>query len=198
MNIESKIGVYDYNGVEQEFTFKTGLTAYEKMNFIKYVSDFVVNDKDYFSIVRDLFFDYMIIKNFTNIDLSDIEDSQDVVNAVEEFVTNTQIAEIVKLNMVDGLLDELNKSVDDNIEYRTGVHKSKLPESLSNLIDTINHGIKGIDTATLMEVASNLNDISGNLTVDNIVDAYVKRSASNEKDDNVVNISEKIKDKEND
>ena len=76
--------------------------------------------------------------------------------------------------MADGLLQSLNKAVDDNISYRTGVQRNSLSDALSNLLVTFNKKINDIDTDSLMEVAQKLNNMTGDLSADSILEAYQK------------------------
>jgi len=171
MNIEVKDGVYTFKGVDTKFSFRTNLSAVKKISFVNSVTDYIVGD-NYNSVIHDLMFDFEIIEIFTDVDLTEIRESSDSLSKIEEFLSETKVVDIVKANMADGLLQELNRAVDDNISYRTGVQCNHLTNALSNLIETIDKKIKGIDTDSLMEVAQKLNDMNGDLTPDSILEAY--------------------------
>lgn len=166
-----KTGVYTYNGVDETFTFYTTLRAVDKLNFINLVTNVLVGD-NYYSIIRDLIFDFEIIAVMTDIDVSNIRNAEDAVSAIEDFLESTNIVEIVKANAEDGLIEELNKAVDDNIEYRTGMHKNLIAESLSNLLNILERKVSDIDTDSMMNMAQAISGISGELTVDKFIEAY--------------------------
>lgn len=172
MNRYVKMGVYNKNGEENIFNYYVTLRAVDKIKFINYVTNTLVGD-NYNSVIRNLIFDYAIIDIFTDIDTSDIDNSIDPINDIEDLLDETNIVDIVKANTPE-LIDELNKAVDDNIAYRTGIHKNPIAESLSNLLNTINAKVSGIDTEKMMEMAEILSNVSGELTADKAIDAYFK------------------------
>lgn len=172
MNIEVKNGIYTFNGIDVGFSFYTNLSAVNKVNFVNTVTNYIV-DENYNAIIRDLMFDFEIVDTFTDVDLTEIRESVDTLSKIEEFLSETKIVDIVKENMVDGLLQALNKAVDDNISYRTGVQRNSLSDALFNLMETFNKKINDIDIDSLMKVAQKLNNMTGDLSVDSILEAYV-------------------------
>lgn len=188
MNFEVKTGTYNFKGTEMSFNYYTDLSAVDKMRFVNSVTDIIVGD-NYNSIIKDLIFDFEIIDIFTDIDLSEIRDSSDNINLIEEFVKETLVVDIVKANSKDFIIDELKQAVDDNIEYKTGVHSNSFTTSLSHLLKTIESKIVGIDTQGMMEMAQKINSISGELTADKILDAYSKTDMFKQKQ---AEIAEKI------
>ena len=154
------------------------------MLFVNSVTGLLVGD-NYNSVIRDLAFDYNVISIFTDVDISKVTDEnnaiQDTLSAMEELVYETNIVEIVKANAVVGIIDELNKAVDDNIEYRTGIHKNPIAESLSNLLNTIESKVSDIDTDNMMKMAQAISGMSGELTVDKMLEAYSKSDIFKEK-----------------
>lgn len=184
MNMTIRSGVYTYNGEEHSFNFYTFLNAYNRMLFVNSVTDLLVGD-NYNSVIRDLVFDYNVISVFTDVDTSKVTDennaTQDTLSAMEELVYETNIVEIVKKNVIIGVIDELNKAVDDNIEYRTGIHENPIADSLSHLLNTIDGKISGIDTESMMKMAQVISNMSGELTADKMLDAYSKSDIFKEK-----------------
>lgn len=166
-----KTGVYTYNGEEHTFNFYTSLRAVDKLKFVKGVSNSIIED-DYNSVIRHLIFDFMIINTFTDVDISEIENAADSISKIEDFLLETNIVEIVKANAEIGLIEELNNAVDDNIEYRTGIHKNPLTESLSRLLNTIEKKVSGVDTDGMMKMAEVIGSMTGELTPEKIVEAY--------------------------
>lgn len=174
MNNETKAGVYTFDGEDTPFAFYTSLSAYRKAQFVNSVSDILVGD-NYNYVIRDLAFDFCIVAIFTDIDTSDVQDADDGITAMEEFVDKFKpVVDIVKANSVDGVLDELHKAIDLNIEYRTGIHINPISSSLATLIDTVERKIDGIDLDGIMDLAQSMSGISDELTADKLLDAYAK------------------------
>jgi hypothetical protein len=174
-------GVCIRNG-EEEFVFeyKTDLSIKEKDIFVMSVCDTIIGS-DYHSLLKDLIFDFQIIASFTDINLSEIKDTDDTITWVESFVNETNIVDIVKPNLKYGLLDELKEAIDANIEYRTGIHKNILHEALSDLIKTLESKINGIDTESMMNMAGVLAGMGTELTTDNLVQSYINSGALSDK-----------------
>jgi len=116
----------------------------------------------------------MIIAVFTDVNTLEIEDAPDSINRIEDFLADTNVVEIVKANVESGLIEELSNAVDDNIEYRTGIHKNPLAESLSSLLNTVNQKMSGIDTDGIMKMADVIGKMTGKLTPEKMVEAYAK------------------------
>lgn len=165
-------GIYTYNGESFEFAYKTDLTIKEKDAFVINICNTIIDD-DYHLLLKDLIFNFQIINIFTDIDLSEIKNTDDTITWVENFVNNTNIIDIVKPNLKDGLLDELKNAIDTNIEYRTGIHKNVLNEALSSLIKTLESKIEGVDTKAMMDMANALSGLNGELTTDNLIQSYI-------------------------
>ena len=174
-----KTGVYTYNGVEETFTFYTTLRAIDKINFINLATNVLVDD-NYYSIIRDLIFDFEIVDVMTDVDVSDVRNANDAISAIEDFLDETNIVDIVKANAPE-LIEELNKAVDDNIEYHTGIHKNPIAESLSHLLNTIDKKVSDIDTDSMMNMAQAISGISGELTADKFIEAYANSDMFKEK-----------------
>ena len=174
-----KTGTYFYNEESYDFNFATDLSAYSKMMFVNYVVNSLVDEDRYDSIVRDLIFDFGLVGILTDIDTSfinQVDNKGKVISPIipiEQFLEETSVVDIVKANMVDGLLDELNKAVDKSIEYRTGIHPSPLNDALANLINTLEKKINEFDMSSAMEMAQKFAGMTGDLNVDSIVNAYI-------------------------
>lgn len=174
MNRIAKTGVYTKNGEEYNFNFYTSLRARDKLKFVNFVVNTLIDDNHYNSIIKPLIFDFAIIEIFTDIDTSDIQDSNDSISLIEELLDETNIVEIVKANVDRDLINELNNAVNLNIEYRTGIHRNSLSESLSRLLDTLENKVSEIDTSSMFDMAQVISNMSGELTVDKMLEAYVK------------------------
>lgn len=174
-----KIGTYFHNDKSYNFNFATDLSAYRKMMFVNYVVNSIVGDDRYDYIVRDLIFDFSLVYIATDIDTSFVRQTDDEGNPInpiifiEQFLEETSVVDIVKENMKDGLLDELNKAVDKLIEYRTGVHSSPLNEALASLVSALEKKVNGFDMGSAMDMAQKFAGMIGELTPESVVKAYI-------------------------
>lgn len=173
-------GIYTRNGEEFVFKYKTDLSIKEKDIFVMNVCDTIIGS-DYHSLLKDLIIDFQIVSIFTDIDLSGIKDTDDTIDWVESFIKETNVVDIVKPNLKNGLLDEIEKAIDVNIEYRTGIHKNILHEAVSGLIKTLEEKIEGVDTKAMMDMANALSGLNGELTIDNLVQSYIDSGILNDK-----------------
>lgn len=176
---ENKNGVFTYKDESYEFGFKTSLSAYEKMLFVKTVVSNLVDGNGYDSIIRDLIFDFTIVELFTNVDTSFInmkdDDGNDInpIVIVEHFLEESNIVDIVKANMVSGLIDELNRAVDLDIQYLTGIHPNPINEALASLLSTIENKVNEVDLDSMMDMAKKFSAMTEDFTLENAVNAYM-------------------------
>ena len=166
-----KTGAYTYKNESIPFNFYTELRAVDKIKFTNAVCDTLI-DTNYYSVIRDLVFDFQIVNVFTDIVVPELQDSPSPISIIEEFLDDTNIVEIVKANVDKKLIAELEKAVDENIEYRTGIHKNTLEDALTSLLHTVEQKINDVDTEGMMEMAMKLNSISDELTPERILQAY--------------------------
>lgn len=166
-----KTGAYIYKNESIPFNFYTELRAVDKIKFINAVCDTLI-DTNYYSVIRDLVFDFQIVNVFTDVVVPELQDSPSPISIIEEFLDDTNIVEIVKANVDKKLIAELEKAVDENIEYRTGIHKNTLEDALTSLLYTVEQKINDVDTEGMMEMAMKLNSISDELTPERILQAY--------------------------
>ena len=166
-----KTGAYTYKNESVPFNFYTELRAVDKIKFINAVCDTLI-DTNYYSVIRDLVFNFQIVNVFTDVVVPELQDSPSPISIIEEFLDDTNIVEIVKTNVDKKLIAELEKAVDENIEYRTGIHKNTLEDALTSLLHTVEQKINDVDTEGMMEMAMKLNSISDELTPERILQAY--------------------------
>lgn len=171
MNEYVKSGTYVRGDVEFPFNYNTSLSASQKVSFVKNVIDVAVGD-NYYDFLVDLMFDFEIIDKFTDVDLFDVSESLDQLSAIESFLKDTDIVEVVLNDIEPGLIDELRTSVDRCVEYRTGVHENAIEIAVASLVNTIDEKIAGFDFDGLMSAANALSGISGELTAEKLLDAY--------------------------
>ena len=166
-----KTGAYTYKNESVPFNFYTELRAVDKIKFINAVCDTLI-DTNYYSVIRDLVFDFQIVNVFTDVVVPEFQDSPSPISIIEEFLDDTNVVEIVKANVDKKLIAELEKAVDENIEYRTGIHKNTLEDALTSLLHTVEQKINDVDTEGMMEMAMKLNSISDELTPERMLQAY--------------------------
>ena len=195
MMSEMKQGTYTYNEDNLAFEFYTDLPISKKLVFVNSVVDTIVSDDSYNSVIRDLMFDYMVVKVFTDVDMSFIQvkdehgDEITDIDLLEDFLLETNIVDIVKANAFPTLFEELNKAVDKAIEFKTGIHPSPLSEALSNLVNTLERKLDSLDMSKAMEMANKLSGMTEELTTENLVKAYLQADTQKE------NLGEKPKTK---
>lgn len=157
---EARTGVYTRNAgneeIQKEFNFYTDLNANNKIRFVRGVVDSIVESNYYDSIVLDMIIDFQIINVFTDVNIDGIAD----IELIEDFIEETNILDIVKPNIKEGLLEELVDSIKKNIEYRTGIHYSYLGETITKFVKEISKSLNGIDLTSLLDTINSLNNIS--------------------------------------
>lgn len=168
-----KTGAYFYNDESYNFNFYTDLSVANKAKFVNSVTSLVVNENHYNSVIRDLIFDFYIVDIMTDVNTEELKDSLTFLNDVEDFLFSTNIVEIVKANAFPTLFDELNNAVDKSIQYLTGIHPSPLSDALASLVSTLEKKINEVDLNSMMDMAQKFSDMTGKLTPDSIVDAYM-------------------------
>jgi hypothetical protein len=193
---EMKTGAFTYNNEPYNFEFKTSLSAYEKQVFVKTVVDNLVSENSYDVVIKDLVFDFAIIELFTNIDTSFInmkdDDGDDIpqIILVEHFLENTNVADIVKEGMEFGLLENLNRAVELNIQYLTGIRSNPLSEAVAKLVSTIEKKVNDVDLSAAMDMMQKFANMNDDFTVENIVNAYMNSDVHK---DNLAQIAESKK-----
>ena len=196
MKNEMKNGVYTKGEKTFEFSFITDLSASKKMDFVNSVVGYVVTTSDYNFVIKDIIFDFEIIHKFTNYNISDIKEADDTLGAIEELLETTNIVEIVKSNMVDGLYEELVKAVDLDIQYKTGIRNNDILNSVERILDTIEEKVKDIDTKGLDEFVKVFNGVLGELTPDKLLEAFAKSNMykpANDRKKQYTNKNQKLK-----
>lgn len=169
----NKFGVYTRGEDELAFNFNTSLSASKKASFVNNVVDVVVGD-NYYDFMTNIMFDFEIINKFTDVDLFEIQESNNQLDTIENFLNETNIVEIVKENAEPGLIYELRNSVEKCIEYKTGIHRNVLDEALSDLVKSFENMISNIDMNEMIDVGKMLGGISGELTPKKILEAYAE------------------------
>ena len=174
-----KIGTYFHNDEACNFNFATDLSAYDKTLFVRTVVDTLIDETTYDSIIRDMIFDFSIVMWFTDIDTSFTKATDDDGNEIpaliliEQFLEETNVVDIVKVNMEAGLLEQLNSAVNKSIEYRTGIHPSPIADSFASLLSTLEKKANEFDMRSMMEMAQKFANMASEFSLDNVVNAYM-------------------------
>lgn len=198
MEMKMKTGTYIYNNESYNFGFRTTLSSAEKLHFVNSVVSILVDDDHYNSVIRDLIFDYYIIKIFTTVNTEELDNSNTFLNDVEDFLLSTNIAEVVKANSSSALFGELNSAVDKSIQYLTGIHHNPLNEAVASLLSTLEKKISEVDLDSMMSMAQKFAGMTGEFTPESFVNAYMNSDTHKK---NLTEIAEakknKIEDKQN-
>lgn len=178
MSKNTMSATFTRNGEEFDFNFYTVLSAKDKIRFVRTVTDLLVGE-NYDSIVRGMMFDFTIISIFTDIDISEITNpnNQNSIGMIEDLVYGTNIVETVKNNIESDLITNLNRAVDENIAFRTGVQRNVVADAIEGLLNTLETKISGLDIEGMMQAVKILNKSSGELTPNNLMKAYVESDA---------------------
>lgn len=179
MSDNVKTGVYVQNEDEFKVDIKTTISASDKALFVKIATSLLFDeDENYYSILKDMAFDFALVATFTNIHTDYILESDDVYKEIEDLLEDTNIADIIIANAGVELINDLKKSVDENIEYRTGIHKNMVMDGLGKLLDTLDNKISNFnfelndnDAANILETLTN---VSSSVNMDNIIEAFSK------------------------
>ena len=196
---ETRQGTYIYGEEDYAFEFYTDLTISDKLTFVNSVVDVVVDEDYYNSIIKDLMFDYMVVKVFTNVDTSFLvtvdEDGNTItnINLLEDFLYETNIVDIVRANASFTLFDELNNAIDKSIQYKTGIQPNPLNNALSNLLSTLERKIDTFDMDKAMEMANKFSGMTEDFTPENIVKAYLETDTHKENLEEIAKVKPKTK-----
>lgn len=164
--------VYVSNGEEIEFNYYANPHMDKKISFVKSVVDTVVNDECYYSMLKDMVFDFFLVEFFSDIEVEVPE--QGGIDYVEEFLANNNAPTVIKLGMDFDVLQELYDCVDKGIEYKTGIHPSPIADSIAKLLDTVEKKFADIDVVAMTEMAKVFGKLQGDITPDKMLDAYAK------------------------
>lgn len=189
---EKMMGVYTKGEENFNFNFYTELSTTKKVEFVNTVVGLVLVEDNYNFIIRNLVTDFAILDVFTDIDTEPLWKSSQFIEDVENFLEETNIIDVVKANVDVELFEELNKAIDLNLEYKTGIHPSPLNEALTSLVNTLERKMEEFDMSGAMEMMQAFNGISGDLTPENIVKAYMDTSIAKK---NAIEVEESKKNK---
>lgn len=186
------------DGEELEYSYWTDISALNKSMLVRTVVELVVNDGFYDGLLRDVFFKQAIIAAFTDVEMGvpDENSTSKMINTstiekVESFVEQSGIAETVMANMKPGVLSSIIKSIDENIEYKTGVQQHGLEKSLTELIERLTEKVNAMDVGSLNDVLGKVAAMQGDFTPEKVLDAYMSTDMFKENAAKRVEISKK-------
>lgn len=162
-------GIYMYKENELSFNFNTSLSAEQKIQFVNIVANIVAGE-NYYDFLTDIVFDFALVTNLTDIDLSEVDD----LNSIEDFLNDTNIVDVIRENVDYEFINSLRYSVDRCIEYKTGIHRNIVEEYFGSLIKTFENMISNVDMNEIVNVGKMLSGASNELTADKILEAYRK------------------------
>lgn len=192
MNAMVMNDVYTRNGEEIEFNYYTDLPMSKKVAFVNAVADTVVGDNYYYPMLKDMIFDFHLVNFFSDIDMGiDYDDVDRLLDEVETFLSETNAADVIKVNINIDVLMELVDSVDKAIEYKTGIHPSPIADALASLLDTVEKKFSGIDVNSMTGMAKVFGKLQGDITPEKMLEAYAKSDIFKKQHEDVVAAQEK-------
>lgn len=163
---------YISNGEEIEFSYYANPSMSKKFSFVRSVVDVVCGDDYYFPMIRNMIFDFYLIKFFSDIVV--YSEDKDSIDYVEEFLANNNAATIIKLGIDSDVLQELYENVDKMIEYKTGIHPSPIENVISKILDTLEQKFANIDVNAMTGMANVFGKLQGDITPEKMLEAYAK------------------------
>lgn len=181
------IGKYFDNRLDKEveFEYTIALTLKQKTTFVNNVLEVLFQNDYCYSIIKNEIINIMIIDSFTNIFKTD-EDFDYSLNKIEEFLSNTNVLDVLRKEIPSELIKELTDVIDRNIAYKTGVNENDLSTVLSSLLKTIEDKISDFDVNELTTTLKEFSKITDGLSQEKILDLYTKTDAYKENYENVV------------
>lgn len=177
-NIEVYEGTYYDNRLERtvDFEYTTELTAQQKVNFVNNVLEVIFSNDYCYSIIKDEIIDIMLIDTFTNILKTD-EDFDYKLNAIDDFLNNTNVVNIIRKNINPYLYEELVNAIDENISYKTGIDRNGISTAFSSLLKTIEETVSAFDVDELTNALKEFGSLTDNLSEEKIMELYTKTDA---------------------
>lgn len=194
MNAMIMNNVYTRNGNEIKFNYYTDLPMSKKIAFVSSVADTVVGDDYYYPMLKDMVFDFHLINFFSDVDTgidyneddAGEDDSGEIVDAIEQFLSETNVADVLKLSINFDVLTELVDSVNKAIEYKTGIHPSPIADGIASLLNTVEKKFAGIDVDSMTGMANVFSKLRGDITPEKMLEAYAKSDIFKKQHDEVV------------
>lgn len=161
---------------EIDFKYRTELTLQQKVSFANFVLGVIFDDDYCFSIIKNEVFDIALIYMFTDV-LQYEEDFTFSLNNIEEMLNTTNVIEILKKEIDNDLIKDLNEVIDINIAYKTGVNVNSISTSFSSLLKTIENKVSDFDVDEFSNTLKKFGDITNGMSPDKIMELYTKTDA---------------------
>ena len=161
---------------EIDFKYRTELTLQQKVSFVNFVLGVIFDDDYCFSIIKNEVFDIALIYMFTDV-LQYDEDFTFSLNNIEEMLNTTNVIEILKKEIDNDLIKDLNEVIDINIAYKTGVNVNSISTSFSSLLKTIENKVSDFDVDEFSNTLKKFGDITNGMSPDKIMELYTKTDA---------------------
>ena len=161
---------------EIDFKYRTELTLQQKVSFVNFVLGVIFDDDYCFSIIKNEVFDIALIYMFTDV-LKYDEDFTFSLNNIEEMLNTTNVIEILKKEIDNDLIKDLNEVIDMNIAYKTGVNVNSISTSFSSLLKTIENKVSDFDVDEFSNTLKKFGNITNGMSPDKIMELYTKTDA---------------------
>ena len=161
---------------EIDFKYRTELTLQQKVSFVNFVLGVIFDDDYCFSIIKNEVFDIALIYMFTDV-LKYEEDFTFSLNNIEEMLNTTNVIGILKKEIDNDLINDLNEVIDINIAYKTGVNVNSISTSFSSLLKTIENKVSDFDVDEFSNTLKKFGDITNGMSPDKIIELYTKTDA---------------------
>lgn len=192
MNMDKNIetAVYVRDGKEIEFSYYIDVPMSAKLAFVNSVVGVVVGDDYYYPMLKDMIFDYQLIELFaSDVNASDevsTDDSYAIIDNIEVFLADTNIADVLKINLDIDLLMELYDAVDKAIEYKTGIHPSPIADGVASILKIAENKLRDFDMDSMTGMAKTFAKMQGDITPDKMLEAYAKSDIFKKQHEDVV------------
>ena len=161
---------------EIDFKYRTELTLQQKVSFVNFVLGVIFDDDYCFSIIKNEVFDIALIYMFTDVFQYD-EDFTFSLNNIDEMLNTTNVIDILKKEIDNDLIKDLNEVIDINIAYKTGVNVNSISTSFSSLLKTIENKVSDFDVDEFSNTLKKFGDITNGMSPDKIIELYTKTDA---------------------
>lgn len=165
------------NGGVIEFNCVMNPCMTELQLFVDRVVNAIVSDDIYRPLLRDVMFNFFLISDFTDIDISDFEDNSDAIE-IERFVNNSSVADEIKRAWGYKTVSKLNDAIDASVAFKTGFDPHGLSFEIKKLINYINSYVNEISIDDVKEFMNRFNQINGDITPENVVESYIKSQSN--------------------
>lgn len=176
---------YTRNGKEFDFNYYIDMSMSSKLGFVNSVVKAVVGDDYYYPMLKDMIFDFRLVQFFTDIDI-EIDDEDDTIDTIEAFLFDTNVADILKINLNIDMLMELYDGVDKAIEYKTGIHPSPVADGIASILKIAEDKLRSFDMDSMTGMAKIFSKMQGDITPDKMLEAYANSDVFKRQHEDVV------------